>query len=490
MAEHAHPDTPLGGGGPGHFRAPGPRAAERGAASRLPQPGSPAARIFDWGRLGAFDRAERIEAVYEAVQRSARWIPGEIQRATGEEVHGVIEGILPGLAVALGVAALTTTSGAVVGAALGALAGGVGALPGAAVGGAWGAEAGVWILEWLGLGFLAVSVGRSLGHAARLAELGVRDAWNAPVSRVSRELAIDQAAAELARAVAHVVRAILQGIVALLLSKGAEAAQARVAELTAQLRSSRLGARFATWVEQGWQRLITNPKLQPSQIAPAPRTGGAAKSVRDGEAAAAPASTVRRVPVSSARLQARADGALHNRDWTRIDVKEFKATRPEGLDMDRLSASEQRAVATLRSGGYSPAKIEQILNSGKNFAPRQFKQGEQMYAFDSADYVGKDADSPFWLDKTGFQDVQARFERDGVWDRQGVKDYLALPCFNKADGIVQGTVARDCVGVQSTVGPATENVSYIAVDGTVVPGAPSLPGGGPQLSPPVGSILP
>jgi hypothetical protein len=501
--QHVRPDAPLGGGGPGTFRRPGPHGAERGAASRLPHPDSPAARTIDWGRLGALDRAERIEAVYEAVRRSARFIPGEVQRATGEEVHAVIAGIVPGLVVALGIAALTTTSGAVVGAALGAFAGGLGALPGAVAGGALGAEAGVWILEWLGLGFLAVSVGRSLGLAGRQAELAVQKAWGAVDSRVSRELAIDEAAAGLARAVAYVVRAVLQGIVAFLSSKGAEGVQARATELTAQLRGSRLGARFATWVEQGWQRLIVNPKLQPGPIAPPARAGGAGKSLREASTAEAeapaPASrsvtpstakaSVRRIPVSGARLEAKPDGALHNRDWRKIDVKDFKATRPGGVDMDRLSASDQQAAMLLQGGGYSPGKTEQILNSGENFVPRQFKHGEPMYAFDSADYVGKDADSPFWLDQTSFDNVQAKFERDGVWDRQGVKDYLALPCFNKADGIVQGMVARDCVGVESTVGTATENVSYIAADGTVVPGAPSLPGGGPQLSPPVRSIL-
>lgn len=498
-----HPDTPLGGGGPGHFRPTASRAADRGAASRLPDPDSPAARTFDWGGLGAVDRLERIEAVYEAVRRSARFIPGEVQRATGEEVHAVIAGIVPGLVVSLGIAALTATAGAAVGAALGALAGGVGALPGAALGGAWGAEAGVWILEWLGLGFLAISVGRSLGLATRQAQLAVQEASRAVDSRVSRDLAIDDAAAGLARAVAYVVRAVLQGIVAFLLSKGAEGVQSRVTELTARLRGSRLGARFATWVEQGWRRLIANPKLQPGRIAPVQRSGGAGKSLRGADApealappprrptssATAP-TTERRIPVTGARLEATPNGALHNRDWAKIDVRDFEARRSEGLDMRRLSESDQQAAKILEGAGYSRPKIQQVLNSGREFAPRQLKQGEPMYAFDSADYVGKDGDSPFWLDQSGFDDVRAKFERDGVWDRQGVKDYLALPCFNKADGIVQGTVARDCVGIESTVGPATENVSYTALDGTVVPGAPSLPGGGLQLSPPVGSILP
>jgi hypothetical protein len=71
-----------------------------------------------------------------------------------------------------------------------------------------------------------------------------------------------------------------------------------------------------------------------------------------------------------------------------------------------------------------------------------------------------------------------------------VKDYLALPCFNKADGLVQGVVAEDHVGVASAVGPATENVTYQAADGSLVPRALTMPGGGQQVTPAPGKLVP
>ncbi len=226
------------------------------------------------------------------------------------------------------------------GAALGALAGGVGAVPGAALGGAWGAEAGLVILEWLGLGFLAASIGSSVGSAARQAEQAVEIAWRSVDAPATADLAVTRAAEELASAVAQVFRGVLQGIVAFLLSEGAAAAAARVPELTARLRGSRLGGRFATWVEQSWQRLITNPRLRPQEISAGPSNGGARRGAWSAAEAqpskvapreATPAApSIRRIPVSGARLQATRDGALHNQEWRKIDVAEFKAMRTRG----------------------------------------------------------------------------------------------------------------------------------------------------------------
>jgi hypothetical protein len=94
-------------------------------------------------------------------------------------------------------------------------------------------------------------------------------------------------------------------------------------------------------------------------------------------------------------LQAARNGALHNQEWPKIEVTDFKAMRAEGLDPARFSAGDEQAAKIVESGGYSQPKIRQVLNSGKDFTPRPFAKGETLYAFDSADYVGKDADSPF-----------------------------------------------------------------------------------------------
>lgn len=217
---------------------------------------------------------------------------------------------------------------------------------------------------------------------------------------------------------------------------------------------------------------------------PTPEPGASAAPV------ARRSSGVRRIPITGARLEAVPDGALHNRDWAKIDVKDFDARRPEGVDMNALSPADDSANRILHDAGYEAKKRQQILNSGHSFTPRPLARGERLYGVDSADYLGKDAGSPYWMDEAGFKDVESNFKHGEQWDRQGVKDYLALPCFNKADGLVEGVVAEDHVGVASTVGRATENVTYRAADGTLVPRALTLPGGGQQVTPAPGMLVP
>lgn len=195
-----------------------------------------------------------------------------------------------------------------------------------------------------------------------------------------------------------------------------------------------------------------------------------------------------RIPVRQ-RLKAVDDGALHNKEWDSIDVDDFEAKR-EGLDHRNLSPEDDRAMIQLQESGYDIEEAKRVLNSGHSFEPHQFKRGDKLYAFDSADYVGKDAASPYWLDQNAYDDVAKLHKHGNHWDRQGVKNTLALPCFNKADGLVQAQVAEDHVGVRSIVGKATETVTYTAADGTVVPQALGLPGGGQQLSPGLGQVVP
>jgi hypothetical protein len=68
------------------------------------------------------------------------------------------------------------------------------------------------------------------------------------------------------------IRLVLEGIVLYLTARGI----AKLPELVAQLRNSRLGEGFAVWVEKNHQRLMSNPKLMQSSGA----GGVAAKPVR------------------------------------------------------------------------------------------------------------------------------------------------------------------------------------------------------------------
>ncbi len=256
-----HPNAPAAGCGFGNSRVPGSLCgtASPHAQAHVDAPAHQGA-WYD-AILGVFPH--RVMAVYQAITGAHRYLARALIDATGMELHDVLAGILPSLLIMVAVLALSTTIGAAAGAALGALAGGVGAIPGAAAGATVGLEAGTALLEWLGLAFLVVYIGKSLLAGTRLAATAVGRAWHSvDQSPAMREVSVVTASHELATAVALVFRGVLQGVVAFLLAKGTAAAASRVPELVAGLRKSRLGGSFASWVERNWAALVENPKLK------------------------------------------------------------------------------------------------------------------------------------------------------------------------------------------------------------------------------------
>jgi len=290
-----HPDSPAGGAGPGQSRRPGPLGCDGNSAfsssallsSNVPHPSSPTARLFQF-HLPQIDVLERARAVYDALSISKDYIPDALKEATGQELYAVVQGIIPALLLALGVMAVTTAIGAAAGAALGALAGGVGAVPGAAIGAGVGFDAGLFLLNVLGLGFLIAYIGASLVKAAQEAGEAARLAWGAVDQPNLRDLVVDSAAHKFAEAVALVFRGVLQGVVAFLLAKGTAAAAARVGELVGKLKASKIGTDFAEWVQRNWRGLLDEPKLQPegsmARAAAAGEGGGLATLKAAGEA--------------------------------------------------------------------------------------------------------------------------------------------------------------------------------------------------------------
>ncbi len=230
------------------------------------------------------ERKLRTKNIFTALWHAAGQIPSAVYEETGESLDEVLSGILPAILIALAVVAGSTLVGLSAGALVGAIAGvGVGAVPGAIAGGHIGFSAGVWILEWMGLAFLAVYVGQHLREVTWLLEQGFNEAWgrgarsnfcmdtyeliyggrNDHVPSASNAM---NASKYFARAVAVVIRLILEGIVLYITARGV----AKVPELVAQLKSSRLGPGFAAWVETNHLRLMNNPKLKRSTC-----TGGA-----------------------------------------------------------------------------------------------------------------------------------------------------------------------------------------------------------------------
>ncbi|WP_105103486.1 hypothetical protein [Microbulbifer pacificus] len=174
---------------------------------------------------------------------------------------------------------------------------------------------------------------------------------------------------------------------------------------------------------------------------------------------------------------------LHNRAWDDIEVQKFKTRRE--VDMDNLSAEEKAAKDALAKQDRTDEDFEQLLSSGDSFKTRQLQPGDKLYGFDSQSnpYGTKNQKSMYWTDEAGYQDVKSKFYKDGVWDREGVKNYLALPCYNRADVIDTATVTQPHTAVESTIGIATEQIGY--TEGSYSTGmlGKIMSGGGSQITP-------
>ncbi|WP_218079874.1 DUF6861 domain-containing protein [Anthocerotibacter panamensis] len=177
---------------------------------------------------------QKLSDLKEAVVRSAEYLPQAVGARVEESLRGVLIGLMIALVGAVGIVAVTTA----VGAALGALAGGVGALPGAAA----GAQVGVAILEWLGLGMLALWLGERLVQLGEQFASFIATAWSAD----GDQQAIDRAAHAFADAVGVLLVLILEAIVLWATQKG-------LTQVLAELKKTRFGqwigeSRLAEWL--------------------------------------------------------------------------------------------------------------------------------------------------------------------------------------------------------------------------------------------------
>lgn len=229
---------------------------------------------------------KRGEALFEAYERSQVLAPEAILRETGHALGEVLKGLLPGLLEMLVVLAATTSIGAIAGGVIGFFFGGAGAAPGAVIGGEAGLDAGLAVLTWLGVAFLAKAMFEGSGRLWSQLSLGVKHAWEAPeYPPRDYPIQIERAAQELAEAAGILMLLLLQAVVAWVLERAAmgatrstartlgatrvvgadAAAETAVAELSAKLRSSRLGSGFADWMEKNWPKLRDDPRLRPTQ---------------------------------------------------------------------------------------------------------------------------------------------------------------------------------------------------------------------------------
>lgn len=276
-----HPGAPRGGGGSGGGSAVGSPLADRTLANGLIHPEAPAALTWSPQQIADPSLYQRAKCIYQVLDQTEELWPAAVFEETGYQLEGVLQSLIPGLLQMLAMVGLSTVGGAAVGGFIGAFFGGVGAVPGAVVGAQLGAELSTAILTWLGLGFLIVAIGDGLGELAFMVSNAFSIAWHAAENPQDKKLRVDQAARELARAIAVLVRLILQGILAYVLKNAGMAtaragvstvrsattagvkatAETSVAEVAGLIRKSKLPDEFALWLEKNWDDLARNPKL-------------------------------------------------------------------------------------------------------------------------------------------------------------------------------------------------------------------------------------
>ena len=214
----------------------------------------------------------RADCLQLAIKRSEDIATGRIVREFHElDLREVINDVLAVLRQCLIVMVTSTGGGALIGGLAGGIGGvGVGAIPGVAVGAAAGAQVGEWILIVMGLKVLAEYIVRDMPAIARNYRDGLRQAWLAasppalPQQQVQVDaFALQSAASTLARGHVAMFVLLLMGIVAYL-ARG----RGTIGELADNVRSSKLGARFADWMVRNEGKLNTEPRLRPSEVTP------------------------------------------------------------------------------------------------------------------------------------------------------------------------------------------------------------------------------
>ena len=170
--------------------------------------------------------------------------------------------------------------------------------------------------------------------------------------------------------------------------------------------------------------------------------------------------------------------------------------RPAGkVDMKNLSAGDQEAADTMAAGGWNTKTQQTVLDSGDGFSVTQGKAGDPMYKFSSAgrdeDAINTSTPSAFYTDQAGFDSLKSSHydENTDTWNSQGVKNELALPCYNAADTVWQGTLNADQPLVNSQIGSVTESVTNTDASGAVTDTfSRPMTGGGSQITPSSGGV--
>ncbi|WP_234732401.1 hypothetical protein [Acidocella facilis] len=159
---------------------------------------------------------------------------------------------------------------------------------------------------------------------------------------------------------------------------------------------------------------------------------------------------------------------------------------------DQELAKEQLQDQLDSSGNpaWDDDKIDQVLNSGSNFGTKDYSVGDNIYKLQNLGY-NPDTPSPYILDQNGMNQLinQGYVDENlNVTNAAGVKQYLALPCYNMAQTVFQGQVTAPTTGVTSQINSASELFNLDNGAGGVDEGKLLMTGGGSQVSLPPSAV--
>jgi len=168
--------------------------------------------------------------------------------------------------------------------------------------------------------------------------------------------------------------------------------------------------------------------------------------------------------------------------YPRVD-KQFA---PESsYDPANLTADQKVANDALENQGWDSDKIDQVLNSGSNFETQTMYPGDPVFKIGNAGLDPAGSPSPYLLNGDSYNALvgNGSIGDDGsILDRAGIKQTLALPCYNLAQNIFSGTINSQTTAVVSNINPASELFNLDDGTGSPLAGKLFISGGGSQAS--------
>ena len=154
------------------------------------------------------------------------------------------------------------------------------------------------------------------------------------------------------------------------------------------------------------------------------------------------------------------------------------------LDQKIAKANLRGQLDSSGNPAWNDDKIGQVLDSGSNFGTKNYAVGDNVYKIGNAS-LDPNTPSPYILDQNGMNQLVDNGYVDNslnVTNPAGVKQYLALPCYNMAQNVFQGQVTAPTTGVTSQINSATELFNLDDGTGAVTEGKLLMTGGGSQVS--------